>query len=162
MNKDQRLLEEAYLSIYKPILEAVDTTHQVGGDHWGELKDDEGKSHYVYVKDVINAANKTIKTEMVPVSMFEEPGVAKPENAREYAEKMKKGEWDWEKSGPIYGTLWQGKYGMFDGNHRLAAAKLAKLDKVPVKDISSIIDKAIEDKKNNKPTLVGGVQIRTK
>lgn len=148
--------------LVEQILEAVDTEHKVGGDHWGEMKDDEGTSHYVYVKDVIDAANKTVKTETVPTSKFEEPGVARPENAKKYAETMKAGQWDWNKSGPIYGTYWQGKYGMFDGNHRLAAAKMAGLQQVPLKNVGNIIDTAIANKKTGKPTVIGGVTIRTK
>lgn len=146
----------------KQILEAVNTAHQVGGDHWGEMKDDEGNSHYVYVKDVIDAANKTVKTENVPTSKFEEPGVARPENAKKYAETMKSGQWDWNKSGPIYGTLWQGKYGMFDGNHRLAAAQMAGLKEVPFKNIDNIVNTAIANKRAGKPTVIGGVTVRTK
>ncbi len=149
-------------SLVQSILEAVDTTHQVGGEHWGEMKDDEGNSHYIYVKDVIDAANKTVKTEMAPTNRFEKPGVARPENAKEYAQKMKSGQWDWNKSGPIYGTLWQGKYGMFDGNHRLAAAQMAGLKEVPFKNIGNIADTAIANKKAGKPTNIGGVTVRTK
>jgi len=143
-------------------LEGTDTEHKVGGDHWGEMKDDNGISHYVYVKDVIDAANKTVKTENVPTDKFEKPGIAKPENVKKYAEGMKTKIWDWNKSGPIYGTLWQGRYGMFDGNHRLAAAKAANLNSVPFKNVGSIIDTAIANKKSGKPTIIGGVKIRTK
>lgn len=148
--------------LIKQILENVNTEHQVGGDHWGEMKDDEGNSHYVYVKDIIDAANKTVKTENVPTDKFEKPGIAKPENVKKYAEDMNSNKWDWEKSGPIYGTLWQGKYGMFDGNHRLAAAKEAKLTSVPFKNVGDIIDTAIANKKSGKPTVIGGIKIRTK
>lgn len=149
-------------ALYNKLLEAVDTKHQVGGEHWGEMKDDEGNSHYIYVKDVIDAANKTVKTENAPTNKFEEPGVARPENVKKYAETMKSGQWDWNKSGPIYGTLWQGKYGMFDGNHRLAAARMAGLKTVPLKNVGNIIDTAIANKKQGKPTVIGGVTVRTK
>ena len=149
-------------ALYNKLLEAVDTKHQVGGEHWGEMKDDEGNSHYIYVKDVIDAANKTVKTENAPTNQFEEPGVARPENVKKYAETMKNGQWDWNKSGPIYGTLWQGKYGMFDGNHRLAAARMAGLKAVPLKNVGNIIDTAIANKKQGKPTVIGGITVRTK
>ena len=148
--------------LIKQILESIDTEHQVGGDHWGEMKDDDGNSNYVYVKDVIDAANKTVKTENVATSGFEKPGIAKPENVKKYAEDMKSNQWDWNKSGPIYGTIWQGKYGMFDGNHRLAAAQLAGLKQVPFKDVGNIIDTAIANKKTGNSTVIGGVKIRTK
>jgi hypothetical protein len=45
-------------NLVKRILESVDVSHQVGGEHWGEMKDSEGNSHYVYVKDVIKKAGK--------------------------------------------------------------------------------------------------------
>ena len=152
--KFDRLIEQ--------ILSEMDTGHKVGGEHWGEMKDDQGNSHYVYVKDVIDAANKTEKTINAPVNQFEEPGIAKPENVKKYAEVMKNNKWDWNQSGPIYGTIWQGKYGMFDGNHRLAAAKMAGLKEVPFKNVGAIIDTAIENKKQNKKTVIGGVEVRTK
>jgi hypothetical protein len=148
--------------LIRSILENIDTEHQVGGEHWGEMKDDDGESHYVYVKDIIDAANKTVKTENVNTSEFENPGIAKPENVKKYAEDMKSNRWDWNKSGPIYGTIWQGKYGMFDGNHRLAAAQLAGLKQVPFKNVGDIIDTAIADKKTRKSTVIGGINIRTK
>ena len=148
--------------LVKIILEETDTTHVVGGEHWGEMKDNQGNSNYVYVKDVIDAANKTVKTQMISTDKFEKPGVAKPKNVKKYAKDMKNGNWDWDKSGPIYGTLWEGKYGMFDGNHRLAAAKLAGLKTVPFKNVGDIIDKAISSVKSKKPAVFGGVTVRAK
>jgi len=148
--------------LVKQILESIDTQHKVGGDHWGEMKDDEGNSNYVYVKDVIDAANKTVKTENVPTNKFEEPGIARPENVKKYAEDMRQGKWDWNKSGPIYGTLWQGKYGMFDGNHRLAAAKMAGLKEVPFKNVDNIINTAIKNFKAGKKTIIGGQEVKVK
>jgi hypothetical protein len=147
--------------LVKSLLENVDT-HQVGGNHYGEIKDDGGNSYYVHVKDVINAANKTVKTEDILTKKFEKPGIAKPENVKKYAEDMKNDKWNWKKSGPIYGTIWKGKYGMFDGNHRLAAAREAGLETVPFKNVGDIIDTAVANQKNKKPTIVGGVTIRTK
>jgi len=149
-------------NLVKKILESVDVSHQVGGDHWGELKDHKGNSHYIYVKDVIDAADKTVKTEMIPTDKFDKPNTVKPENVKKYAELMKNNQWDWSKSGPIYGTLWQDKYGMFDGNHRLAAARMAGLGKVPFKNIDNIINTAIKNKKINKKTIIGGIEIKTK
>ena len=79
--KFDRLIEQ--------ILEGQDTEHKVGGEHWGEIKDDAGTSHYIYVKDVIDAANKTVRTENVPTDKFEKPGIAKPENVKKYAGKIR-------------------------------------------------------------------------
>ena len=128
----------------------------------GEFKDDDGNSNYVYVKDIIDAANKTVDTIKVPVSKFNKPGVAKEKNAKEYAEIMKRGEWDWDGGNPIYATLWEGKYGAFDGNHRLAAAIMAGVKEVPVKDVTKIIDTATANQKQGKETVIGGIKIRTK
>jgi len=149
-------------NLIKALLESVDVSHQVGGEHWGEMKDSEGNSHYVYVKDVIDAANKTVKTEMVPTDKFDKPNTVKPENVKKYAELMKNNQWDWNKSGPIYGTLWQGRYGMFDGNHRLAAAQMAGLKQVPFKNIDNIINTAIKNKKAGKKTIIGSIEVKTK
>jgi len=149
-------------TLVKNLIESVDTEHKVGGEHWAKMGDDEGNTNYVYVKDILDAADKTIKTKIVKTDKFNKPGIAKPKNVKKYADDMKNGNWDWEKSGPIYGDLWEGKYGAFDGNHRLAAAIEAGLEEVPFKNVGDIISKAISNKKRNKETIIGGVKIRVK
>jgi len=159
-SKDQVLLEEAYKLVYEA--KKINTNHKVGGKHWGGIGDDKGNTNYVYVKNVTDAADKTIKTEMIDTRKFNKPGIAKPKNVKKYAKDMIEGKWDWEKSGPIYGDYWKGKYGAFDGNHRLAAAIKAGLKKIPFKNVGDIISKAIKNKKAGKDTEIEGIKIGVK
>lgn len=154
-SKDRQLLEEAYKSIY------LKEDNQVGGDHWGLVGD-----YNIYVKDVINAADKTVKAVSEPIEKFNRPtNLRTPENAENYAKKMLAGEWKWT---PVYCQHWNGMYDSYDGNHRVAAAFMANEQKpntvthIPVIDVDGIINQTINNFKQGKETVVGGVKIRIK
>ena len=163
MKTDQQLLAEAYEKIY--LLE----DDQVGGDHWGLVGD-----YNIYVKDVINAADKTVKAVNEPINKFQDPRVDRegnpkklrtPENAEKYKNTMLAGQWKWT---PVYCQFWEGKYDAYDGNHRIAAAIMANelkpdtVTHIPVREVGKIIDLAIQNFNQGKETEVGGIKIRIK
>ena len=155
MKNENQLLEEAYLSIY------LKEDNQVGGDHWGLVGE-----YNIYVKDVVNAADKTVKAVNEPIDKFIEPdNLRTPENAEKYAQTMLSGQWKWT---PVYCSLWEGKYYPYDGNHRVAAAFMANKQKpntvthIPVRDVQGIIDQSINNFEKGKETVIGGVKIQIK
>ncbi len=50
--------------------------------------------------------------------------------------KMRDGTFDWEESGPISVARNGDDMYVLDGHHRLAAAKLAGLEEVPIQDVT--------------------------
>jgi len=157
MNNDQILLEEAY----QRILES-----DVGGNHWGPVTDDSGKTFHIYVKDVCNAADKTVKAVNEPIEKFETPTNLRDfKNVKKYKQLILNGQWKWT---PVYCQLYQGTYTAYDGNHRIAAALEANKVKpgivkmIPVRDVAGIIDQTIANFKRGKKTVIGGVEIQIK
>jgi len=153
-------------NLVQSLLENTDSSNQVGGNHWGPIQGSDGKTYNLYVKDVCNAADKTVKAINEPVEKFVPPtNLRQPENVEKYKQSILKGEWKWT---PVYCQLYQNKYYAYDGNHRIAAALEANKIKpgivkiIPVRDVANIIDQTIVNFKNNKKTIIGGVEVKIK
>jgi hypothetical protein len=117
----------------------------------------------IYVKSVVDAADKTVKAVNEPIEKFNRPtNLRTPKNAENYKKQMLAGQWKWT---PVYCQFWENMYDAYDGNHRVAAAFMANDEKpgtvthIPVRDVSNIIDTAIKNFDAGRETTIGGVKI---